>query len=85
MPIWVKRIFSGMCLCGHNVDRHHIFTVANQEAYAVIGSRVPGGCLAYGHNEDEGIGPDGEDHCYDYVDKDDPNENTIKSWHGTNI
>lgn len=43
--------------------------------------RRAGSCLAYGFNETEGQGPDGELHCDYYVDKDDVERRS--TWQGT--
>jgi len=63
-----KIIYSGMCVCGHSVDRHHLFMVANPEIEKIVGSYIPGACLFFGFNENEGYDEDGNDHCYQYID-----------------
>ena len=60
---------SGICVCGHKWDDHHLGIVLNpdysdqtQEGY------LPGECEAHGFNETGGLGPDGEYHCFCYHD-----------------
>jgi hypothetical protein len=50
---------------------------------------IPGECLFFGCNESGGLGPyranheDREDHCFGYVDKDEPDPEIRKRWYGT--
>lgn len=80
-----KKVYSGWCLCGHHMDTHHISCVVNPQSPAALAGefRLPGTCLAYGHNEDEGYDEKRREHCFGYVDRDDPNEERRKSWTGT--
>lgn len=71
--------YSGICRCGHSWDDHHLCCVMNAD-YAKLCKEwdqppyVPCECEFYGCNEDGGKGPDGEDHCYGYKDKDAPSD-----------
>ena len=78
-----KVIYSGVCLCGHEVNSHHCCCVMNKEAYEVMGPILPDTCCAYGSNEDEGLDENGNDHCFGYVDKDDPDPARVARWVGT--
>lgn len=78
-----RRIYSGMCICGHKVSAHHCYIIVSPEVVEETQSQVsPGGCCAYGSNEYEGLGPDEEDHCGNYVDVGDPNLQRLASWKG---
>jgi len=44
---------------------------------------VPGECLFFGSNETGGLDEHGEDHCYGYVDRGNPDPEERKRWHGT--
>lgn len=60
---------TGVCVCGHSYDMHHCGIVMNADYFAQTGEEVvPGGCCFYSCNEGEGLGPDGEPHCFNYVD-----------------
>lgn len=65
---------SGICICGHSWEDHHLMLVARQ-AYvdATHEGYIPGECEAYGSNECGGLMPglDGEwiDHCRGYRDQ----------------
>lgn len=76
-------IYSGVCMCGHSWEEHHLGMVMRPEIAAVIGPYVPGACLKYGSNEDEGLDEHGELHCAGYVDKDEPDEAKRNHWRGT--
>ena len=72
-PTWTPRYSgpgqTGICRCGHSADDHHGGIVMNEEYFRQTGeSRVPGACEFYSCNEGEGLGPDGEPHCFEYVD-----------------
>jgi len=78
-----KIIYSGICLCGHDQHEHHGGMILNEEAYKIMGPRLPQECEYFGCNEDGGFDELGEDHCSSYVDKDNPDEELKKSWQGT--
>lgn len=60
---------SGVCRCGHHFSDHHLCCVMNQEYLDQTGeSWIPDACLFYGCNEEEGLGPNGEPHCFNYRD-----------------
>lgn len=40
MAAFKKRIYSGICLCGHSDEDHHLGMVLNPEAYAVMGPHL---------------------------------------------
>lgn len=57
--------------------------VLNPEAYKVLGPVVPDTCCYFGCNEDEGVDENGNDHCWRYVDRDDPDPDVRAKWTGT--
>jgi hypothetical protein len=64
---------SGICVCGHPWDEHHLGIVMNNEYYdATHEAYVPEECEHYGFNEMGGRMPmpDGRwvDHCQSYRD-----------------
>lgn len=71
-----KNYWSGICLCGHSWERHHISMVAQQKYVDLTNEgSLPGECLAFGHNETGGLDRDGNVHCMGFVDKDRPDLN----------
>lgn len=78
MSRFKKQKFSGICICGHTFDQHHLGIVANAEAFEIMGGYYAQECEAYGFNEMGGLGPGGVDHCHHYIDKDD--KERIKNW-----
>ena len=84
MTAYRKRVYSGICLCGHREDQHWRGLIARKEAYEIMGPYLHGACLALGCNEFEGMdAKTGEGHCYNYVDKEDPDPEVLASWRGT--
>jgi hypothetical protein len=75
--------YSGVCLCGHSYHSHHCCCVADPEVAKVIGDVVPDVCCAFGSNELEGRDEDGNDHCWGFCDKDNPDTEVIAKWRGT--
>lgn len=72
-PKYRKMFYSGICRCGHKWDRHHLGMVMNREYYEATGEgSIAQECEAFGFNERGGLGPDGEPHCFGYVDMEDP-------------
>lgn len=64
---YLRRHFSGICVCGHDSDDHHGNMVMNLEYYKATGeSMVAGECEFYGFNECT------DSHCPQYWDKDNP-------------
>lgn len=60
---------AGFCLCGHPWTYHHLGIVLNPHYYNETGEEyVPQECERYGFNEHGGFGPDGNNHCQQYVD-----------------
>lgn len=65
---------TGMCVCGHRWDEHHLMMVMRQEYLDETGEAyVPGACEAHGFNELEGLMRDGDseewvEHCFRYRD-----------------
>ena len=78
-----KRIYSGVCMCGHRYEDHHLGMVLNPAAYAVIGPHLPEECEFFGCNEDGGLDENGEEHCHRYVDAEEPDTETRAAWTGT--
>jgi len=84
MPKFKKHYYSGICLCGHSWENHHLSMVMNLEAIEENNEgTVPGECLRYGNNEWGGLDEHGEDHCSGYIDKDDPDPAERARWRGT--
>ena len=71
MTEFKKIIYSGICMCGHSWEDHHLSMVMNEEAYETVGPYFPEECEFYGFNETGGKDEDGDLHCNKYVDKDD--------------
>lgn len=72
-----KIIYSGICICGHTWEKHHLCCVVRLEAYnwCVANNHppyIPCECEYYGCNEMGGRDKNGEPHCFGYVDVDDP-------------
>ncbi len=61
---------SGICVCGHTWEQHHLGVVLNEPFRLATGEAyVPQECEAFGFNETGGYGPDGEPHhCDGYRD-----------------
>lgn len=78
MSRFKKQIISGMCICGHKWDRHHLGMIVNPEAYEIMGPSYAQECEAFGFNETGGLNPDGSDHCHHYIDVED--KERIKEW-----
>ena len=71
-PVYSGPGKSGICVCGHRWEQHHLFCVMKQERIEQTHEGyILGGCLAHGFNEVEGMMlVDGEwvEHCYEYRD-----------------
>lgn len=70
-------ILSGICKCGHSWEDHHLGAIINantikemQEKFPKHPYWIPQECEFFGCNEDGGKDEHGEEHCYNYVDKD---------------
>lgn len=73
MKSYIKKIYSGICICGHSWEDHHLGVVMNEEYLKdTEETYLPQECEFYGFNEMGGLGSDGENHCHQYKDKDDP-------------
>jgi hypothetical protein len=83
MTDFKKRIYSGVCMCGHSYEDHHLGVVLDPKAYAVTGLHLPQECEFFGSNEDGGLDENSEDHCIQYVDRDDPDPEARVAWKGT--
>lgn len=83
MADFKKQIYSGVCMCGHYYEDHHLGVILNPEAYAVMGLYLPQECEFYGSNEDGGLDENGEEHCCRYVDREDPDPEARAGWKGT--
>lgn len=66
-----KQNLTGMCICGHAFDRHHLGIIANTEAYEIMGPYLAQECEAFGFNEMGGLDEDGNEHCGWYIDVED--------------
>jgi hypothetical protein len=70
---------SGLCLCTHRWDDHHLGCVMNAEYYEQTGEAyVPEECEFHGFNETGGLGPNGEPHCGQYRDTLDTEESPAR-------
>jgi hypothetical protein len=72
--IWTPRYSGpgkcGVCECGCPWDSHHLGMVLNQDYFDQTGeSYIAQECETYGCNQEGGLGPDGELHCGNYVDR----------------
>ncbi len=60
---------TGMCICGHSWDHHHLGVVVRKEYVDETNeSYVPQECEHYGHNEFGGLDAHGNTHCFGYMD-----------------
>lgn len=76
-----KYRYSGICLCGHSWDDHHLGMVCDPKYVAETGeSYIPQECEYYGCNEGGGFDDEGNPHCGGFVDRQDPNEERRKQW-----
>ena len=76
---WSKyfpQYISGICKCGHDWDDHHLGAILNSDALDYLHKHHPDHppylaeeCEYYGCNETGGKGPDGEEHCERYIDR----------------
>ena len=69
-----KIIYSGICICGHAWEDHHLGCVMNDETFKIIGPNFPQECEFFGIHEKGGLDQDGNVHCFRYIDKDNPDE-----------
>jgi hypothetical protein len=61
---------SGVCVCGHPWDSHHLGIVMNADYLAQTGeSYIAQECEEFGCNEFGGLDADGKPHCGNYVDR----------------
>jgi hypothetical protein len=82
---------SGICVCGHSWEKHHLGVVTNPEYTKQTGeSYVPGECNAFAFNEAGGlmlVKGKWVDHCHTYRDnketQDEPCPNTGGGNHGS--
>lgn len=81
---WVKNYYSGICLCGHSWERHHLSMVMKDAYFKVTNElTIPGECLAFGCNERGGLDENDNMHCSGFIDKDHPDKEELKRWYGT--
>ena len=60
---------TGICVCGHSYQDHHLGVVLNSEFGAATGEcYVPQECEAFGSNEMGGLDSLGQEHCQRYRD-----------------
>ena len=69
-PLYSGSNCSGICVCGHSWDEHHLGIVANRKySEATKEGYVPQECEHYGSNEMGGLDAEGEPHCDSYRDR----------------
>lgn len=78
-----KIIYSGICLCSHSYEDHHLGIILNPDALKVMGPYLPQECEFFGSNEDGGLDENGQSHCHHYVDVNNPDEEMKKQWRAT--
>lgn len=60
---------SGICVCGHSWEDHHLGMVMNPVYREQTGEAyIPQECEHYGSNEMGGLDADGNEHCWSYRD-----------------
>ena len=60
---------TGVCVCGHRWDNHHLGIVMNMDYRDATGEGyLPEECEFYGFNETGGLDQDGNPHCDRYRD-----------------
>lgn len=60
---------TGICICGHPWQEHHMGVVLNEAYWADTGERyILGECEHFGFNETGGLDAEGNVHCTKYVD-----------------
>ena len=62
---------SGICVCGHSWQDHHLCMVMRQDAVMTDGGEenyIPCECEVFGSNEDGGLDAEGNAHCHGYKD-----------------
>lgn len=63
---------SGICMCGHSWEDHHLGIVMNEKSLQVhngeLEGYIPQECEFYGCNEEGGLDAEGNDHCSQYRD-----------------
>ena len=60
---------SGICVCGHSWEEHHLGIVLRQEYVDETGEGyIPQECEYFGFNEMGGLDAEGNDHCSHYQD-----------------
>ena len=63
---------SGVCVCGHGWEEHHLGMVMREDMLEVHSggkeAYVPQECEFYGCNEDGGLDAEGNEHCFGYRD-----------------
>src|SRR3990167_1307440 len=71
-PIYGGPNRSGVCICGHSWEDHHLGMVVRLGRYLTTdGHReysIPQECEYFGCNEDGGLDADGNPHCFGYQD-----------------
>lgn len=60
---------SGICVCGHSWEDHHLGMVMRQEYVDdTKEGYIPQECEHFGNNEMGGLDTDGNEHCFGYHD-----------------
>lgn len=74
-PRYSGPLRSGICICGHGYEAHHLGMVLNADyLHQTHEIYLPQECEFYGFNSEGGLGPDGSDHCHNYRDSKAPKE-----------
>lgn len=81
VPLADKKYYSGVCLCGHSWESHHLGMVMNEEYFTLTGeATVPQECEYYGCNETGGQDASGNLHCNWYADRYNPDSAVQLKW-----
>lgn len=72
-PKYRWQIVSGMCVCGHSYEDHHLGFIMNEDTLRDLPADhplyLPQECEFFGCNEGGGLDEEGNDHCQQYIDK----------------
>ena len=68
-------IVSGMCVCGHSWEDHHLGVIMNEDYIDFLKKNfpdhpgyLPQECEYFGSNEQGGKDSEGNEHCWQYED-----------------
>lgn len=70
---------SGICICGHFCEDHHLGVILNEDylqprSNGIVETYLPGECEYFGFNEMGGLDSEGKEHCFKYRDSMLPDE-----------